>query len=102
MEKCIETAGAERVMFGSDMPITKMRMYRVTEGGRYQNVVPRGMYGDVSGDPNMRETDEKDITTFMYEELRAFKRCSEKLRLSRSEIEAILCRNGAELFGVKF
>ncbi len=102
MEKVIEMAGTKRVMFGSDMPITKMRMYRVTENGKYVNVVPRGMYGDVSGDPNMRETDETDITTFMYEELRAFKRCAETLRLSRGDIEDILCRNGAELFGVKF
>ena len=102
MEKVIKMAGTKRVMFGSDMPITKMRMYRVTENGKYVNVVPRGMYGDVSGDPNMRETDETDITTFMYEELRAFKRCAETLKLSRGDIEDILCRNGAELFGVKF
>ena len=30
------------------------------------------------------------------------KRCAETLKLSRGDIEDILCRNGAELFGVKF
>lgn len=100
MVKIIDAVGPERVMFGSDMPITKMRMYRIVEDGHYINVVPRGMYGDVSYDRNMRETDETDITTFMYEELLAFKRAAEELKLSRSEIEGILGGNGAELFGM--
>jgi len=102
MKKCIEMAGVDRVMFGSDMPITKMRMYRITENGKYLNVVPRGLYGDVSDDPNMRETDETEITTFMYEELLAFKRCATEMGLSRDDVEKILCRNAAELFGIKF
>lgn len=60
MVKIIDAVGPDRVMFGSDMPITKMRMYRIVEDGRYINVVPRGLYGDVSYDKNMRETDETD------------------------------------------
>lgn len=99
MVKIIDAVGPDRVMFGSDMPITKMRMYRIVEDGRYINVVPRGLYGDVSYDKNMRETDETDLTTFMYEELLAFKRASEELKLTRSEIENILGKNGAKLFG---
>ena len=101
MVKIIDAVGPDRVMFGSDMPITKMRMYRIVEDGRYINVVPRGLYGDVSYDKNMRETDETDITTFMYEELLAFKRASEELKLTRSEIENILGKNGAKLFGME-
>jgi len=95
---CIEAVGVKRLMFGSDMPITKMRMYRITENGIYINVVPRGLYGDVSHDIHMRETDETDITTFMYEELLAFKRSAEKLGLSRDDVEDIMCRNAAGLF----
>ena len=87
-------------MFGSDMPITKMRMYRVTENGTYINVVPRGLYGDVSLDPHMRESDEENITTFMYEELLAFKRSAQKLGLSREEVEDILCNNAIRLFNM--
>lgn len=101
MEQCIAAVGVKRVMFGSDMPFTKMRMYRIDDNGTYVNVVPRGMYGDVSGDKNMRETDETDITTFMYEELRAFKRASERLGLSRSDIEDLMYNNASEFFGIK-
>lgn len=61
---------------------------------------PAGLYGDVSNDPHMRETDEGDITTFMYEELLAFKRSAEALGLSRASVEDILCNNAARLFGM--
>ena len=98
IEKIITAVGPDRVMFGSDMPITKMRMYRIIEDGHYVNVVPRGMYGDVSYDKNMKETDETDITTFMYEELLAFKRAAEKLSLTKEEVAAILGTNAAKLF----
>ena len=102
MEKVIEMAGSDRVLFGSDMPITKMRMYRIDEDGHYVNVVPRGLYGDVSYDKNMKETDETEITTFMYEELRAFRRAALTLGLSREEVASILCDNAARLFGLDF
>lgn len=100
MVECIKMAGTKRLMFGSDMPITKMRMYRIVENGSYVNVVPRGAYGDVSDDPHMRETDETDITTFMYEELRSFKRAAEILGLSKEDVENIMYKNAAELFGI--
>ena len=100
MTACINAVGTKRFMFGSDMPITKMRMYRVTENGTYINVVPRGLYGDVSLDPHMRESDEENITTFMYEELLAFKRSAQKLGLSREDVEDILCNNAIRLFNM--
>lgn len=99
MVACIEAVGPRRLMFGSDMPITKMRMYRIVENGSYVNVVPRGAYGDVSNDPHMRETDETDITTFMYEELRGFKRCAEILKLKKDEVSDIMYGNASRLFG---
>jgi hypothetical protein len=52
---------------------------RVSEGGTYVNLVARGQYGDVSGDPHMRELDgaEADkLTLFLYEELNAFRRAA--------------------------
>ncbi len=30
-EKCIETVGTKRIIFGTDLPIAKMKMYRVCE-----------------------------------------------------------------------
>lgn len=101
MEKCIEAVGTHRVMFGSDMPFTKMRMYRICEKGNYVNVVPHGLYGDVSDDKNMRETDETDITLFMYEELLAFKRATEKLGLTREEINDIMYKNASAYFNIE-
>ena len=101
MTACLEAVGPKRLMFGSDMPITKIRMYRIVENGTYINVVPRGMYGDVSNDIHMRESDDGDhITTFMYEELLAFKRAAETLHLSRADVEDILCKNAARMFGM--
>mgnify|MGYP005782331085 CR=1 FL=1 len=101
MAACIRAVGPERLLFGSDMPITKMRMYRVTENGVYYNVVPRGLYGDVSEDPHMRETEDADrMTLFMYEELRAFKRCAQRLGLSRENIRDIFYGNAARVLGI--
>ena len=102
IEKCIDLMGSKRVLFGTDMPIAKMRMYRVSENGTYINVVPRGMYGDVSGDPHMRETDEKDITNFTYEILRAFKKAATNLSLSKEDIDNIMWKNATDLYGIKF
>ena len=101
MEKCIEAVGTDRVMFGSDLPITKMRMYRITKNGTYYNVIPRGLYGDVSNDYHMIESDEENISNFMYEELLAFKKCSETLGLSKEDVKKILCTNGANLYKIK-
>ena len=100
IEKCLEYVGPDRLLFGSDMPITKMRMYRIVENGEYINVVPRGLYGDVSDDPRMRETDEKDITCFIYEELLAFKRVSQKLGLSKEDVNKIMYKNAERILGL--
>ena len=86
-------------MFGSDMPITKMRMYRIVENGKYINVVPRGAYGDVSYDSHMRESDEKEITTFMYEEMRALKKSAKELGLTKEDVNKIMYGNASKLFG---
>ncbi|MDP4133389.1 MAG: amidohydrolase family protein [Bacillota bacterium] len=100
MMRCIEAVGPNRVLFGSDMPISKMRMYRIVENGKYINVVPRSMYGDVSGDSHMRETDETDVTSFIYEELLAFRRAAEKLGLSKNDVENITCKNAERILGL--
>lgn len=53
------------------------------------------------GDSHMIESDEKNISNFMYEELLAFKECSETLGLSKNDVEKILCLNGASLYKIK-
>ena len=101
MEACIKAVGTDRFLFGSDMPITKMRMYRIAENGTYINVVPRGLYGDVSNDPHMRESDSEEISNFMYEELNGFRIAAESLKLTRKQIEDVMCNNAARIFGME-
>lgn len=101
MIACLKAVGPGRLLFGSDMPITKMRLYRIEEDGIYKNVVPRGLYGDVSSDKNMKETDEKDITIFMYEELLAFRRAAQALGLTRQDVEDVFFNNAARIFNLE-
>ena len=101
MQKMFEAISTDRILFGTDMPFSKMRMYRIEENGTYVNVVPRGRYGDVSKDPHMKESDETEITTFVYEELRAFKRAATAVGLTRDDIEKLMYKNAENLFGYK-
>lgn len=96
---CIEAVGPKRLLFGSDLPIAIMRMYRIVENGVYYNVVPRGLYGDVTNEAHMRETDETDVTLMMYEQLRALKRCAKALKLRDCDVEDILCGNAKRIVG---
>ena len=97
IEACIRTFGTKRLIFGSDLPIAIMRMYRIVEDGVYYNVVPRGLYGDVSGQAHMRESDETDITIMIYEQLLALKRVAMKLQLSKEDIQDIMYGNAKRL-----
>lgn len=101
---CLTAVGPKRLLFGTDMPIAKMRMYRICERSNYINVVPRGLYGDLSDSPHMAEApfgSEERITVLFYEILRAFKRTAERLGLSKKDIEDILYNNAAETYGLK-
>ena len=92
----VRAVGVERILFGSDLPITRMRMRRVCEDGRYVNIVPPGLYGDVTGDPNMRESsmDEANMLTFFfYEEIDAFRRAADDCGLTHAEVEHVFHRN---------
>ena len=100
MEELLRAVGPKRVLFGSDMPILRMRMRRICEDGFYINLVPPGLYGDVSDDPHMREVSPKEgekLTFFMYEELLAFKRAAEAVGLSDADLEDVFYNNAARL-----
>ena len=98
IKACIEAVGSKRLLFGSDLHVSFMRMYRIVdENGVYKNVVPRGLYGDVSGDLHMLESDEEDITIMMYEQIRALKRVATELKLSDTQIEDIMFNNSKRL-----
>lgn len=98
--RLIETVGPKRILFGSDLPITRMRMRRICESGNYVNLVPKGLYGDVSGDRHMREVDEAEaarLTFFMYEEIAAFKQAAGAAGLTAGDIEDVFFRNAARM-----
>lgn len=96
----IRQAGVKNVMYGTDMPILRMRTHRIEENGTYVNLVAPGMYGDVSNDPHMREVSPEEaekITFFVYEELLSLKRACKTLGLSKQDVEDIMYNNAMEL-----
>lgn len=98
--KLIEAIGPRRILFGSDLPITRMRMRRICERGNYVNLVPSGLYGDVSQDPHLRAVRgaaAQRLTFFMYEELNAFRRAAAETGLSRRDLEDVFHNNAAAL-----
>ena len=97
----LRTVGPRRVLFGSDLPILRMRMRRICERGAYINLVPPGLYGDISDDPHMREVSAAEgerLTFFMYEELAAFRRAAEMVGLDATDIQDVFFNNAARLW----
>ena len=93
-------AGPKHVMYGTDMPILRMRTRRIEENGTYINLVPPGLYGDPKQAKHLREVSAEEaekITFFLYEELLAFKRAAKTLGLSRQDIEDIMYNNAHDL-----
>ncbi|HCM26681.1 MAG TPA: hypothetical protein DIC34_09085 [Treponema sp.] len=98
--RLLRAFGPDRCLFGSDLPITRMRMRRICTGGRYVNLVPRGRYGDVSGDPNMAELDPpkaESLSLFLYEEILAIRTACEAVGLDRADVEKIFEGNAQRL-----
>lgn len=99
-EQLIRTVGPRRILFGSDLPITRMRMRRICVGGTYVNLVPKGLYGDVSGDKHMREVEGEEadsLSFFLYEEIDAFRRAAQATGLTPQDIEDVFHGNAVRL-----
>lgn len=103
MAELIRTIGPKRILFGSDLPILRMRMRRICEDGIYVNLVPPGLYGDVSGDPHMREVSPEEaarLSFFMYEQLLAFRRAAEATGLDGADLQDVFYNNAARVLGL--
>jgi predicted TIM-barrel fold metal-dependent hydrolase len=99
-EQLLRCVGPKRVLFGSDMPILRMRMRRITRMGRYVNLVPKGLYGDVSDDKNMAEVEGPEaeaLSLFLYEELDAFRRAAERVGLTDADVADVFLHNAHRL-----
>jgi predicted TIM-barrel fold metal-dependent hydrolase len=102
-EQLIKAVGPKRILFGSDMPILRMRCRRICENGTYVNLVPKGLYGDVSDDIHMREVEGEEaekLTFFMYEEIDAFRLAAEATGLTSEDIEDVFYNNAAKLLNL--
>jgi predicted TIM-barrel fold metal-dependent hydrolase len=100
MEQLLREVGPKRVVFGSDLPVVRMRMRRICKQGFYVNLVPRGLYGDVSDDAHMREVSDDEgarLTFFMYEELLAFRQAAEAVGLTVADVADVMYNNAARL-----
>ena len=96
----IKHAGPKHVMFGTDMPILRMRTHRIEENGTYINLIPPGLYGDPKQDRHLREVSEKEaekITFFCYEELLAFKRACKTLGCNKEDVADMMYNNAKNL-----
>jgi predicted TIM-barrel fold metal-dependent hydrolase len=99
-EQLIRAVGPRRILFGSDLPITRMRMRRICENGNYVNLVPRGLYGDVSDDKHMREIDGEQaeaLSFFLYEEIDAFRRAAQAVGLTPEDIADVFHNNAVRI-----
>jgi predicted TIM-barrel fold metal-dependent hydrolase len=95
-EQLIQAVGPRRIFFGSDLPITRMRMRRICEGGKYVNLVPKGLYGDVAGEAHMREVEGEQadgLSFFLYEEIDAFRRAAGATGLTQQDIDDVFYDN---------
>jgi len=100
IEEVLRHAGTKRVLFGSDLPVLRMRTRRIEENGTYINLIPPGLYGDPNQDSHLREVTPEEaekITFFMYEELLAFKRAAKNLGLTAEDVNDILYQNARDL-----
>jgi predicted TIM-barrel fold metal-dependent hydrolase len=100
MEQALRAMGPRRVVFGSDLPIVRMRMQRICESGTYVNLVPTGLYGPLGDDPHMREVESAEgerMSFFLYEQLFAFRRAAEACGLTADDIADVFYGNAARL-----
>jgi predicted TIM-barrel fold metal-dependent hydrolase len=99
-ERLVEAVGPKRILFGSDLPIVRMKTKRICEDGSYINLVPAGAYEGIGRFAHMREVDgpeAQEITFFLYEEIDAFRRAAENTGLGDDDIEAVFYGNAASL-----
>ena len=106
IEQVLNYFGPDRLIYGSDFPIFRMRARRVVENGVYINEIPQGLFPKeaVCGDAHMREIpypEAEKITFFIYEEINACRLACERLGLGRQDAEKIFYANSARIFGIR-
>ncbi len=92
----LETVGPDRLLFGSDLPVTLMRGVREHLGEKYINYTD----GPYSWNVNRKTpAEEARYTYYLYEELRALVTAVRRLGLGFEAVEKIMFSNSAGLVG---
>ncbi|MCE5197407.1 MAG: amidohydrolase family protein [Armatimonadota bacterium] len=92
----LDLVGPERILFGSDLPITLMHGCREHVGEKYINYTD----GPYSWNTNRKSPDEEaQYTCYLYEELRALIKAVERLGLGKDAFENIVYHNAIKLLG---
>ncbi len=96
IELALQTAGPDRLLFGSDLPIMLMRGYREYDGEDYINYTD----GPYSWNTNRKSPEiEANYTFFLYEGVRALITAVKRLGMGRDVVEKVMYSNGARLLG---
>lgn len=90
----LEVIGPERLLFGSDLPITLMKGVREHVGEVYINYTDAPYSWNTNRKP---PEEEAKYTYYLYEELKALIRAIERAGLGREEMEQIMYSNAARL-----
>ncbi len=94
IEYAIHTVGLDRILYGSDLPITLIRGYREHVGETYINYTD----GDYSWNTNRKPPEvEANYTYYLYEELRSLIEAAKRVGDERNVVRRIMCDNAAEL-----
>ena len=92
----LETVGPDRILYGSDLPITLMKGVREHVGDRYINYTD----GPYSWNTNRKGPDEEAAYTYyLYEELLAIKNAIERAGLGPDAVQKIMYGNCARILG---
>ena len=99
IRRALETFGPERILFGSDLPLTHIHMKRVyNEVGHYINLIDPSERPQINEAAYTQPMPDADIYTFyLYESLYAFREAAQALKLSPAEISHVLHDNALRL-----
>lgn len=95
--------GPTRLLFGSDMPITRMKLRRVCRDGTYVNFVRKGVLGDLAHISHMQGVDGEEadsLTYFLYEEIAAILRAADDLEASTADLYALFAANAKRVLHI--
>ena len=94
LELALRMVGPQRLLYGSDLPITLMRGVREHVGDTYLNFTDGGYSWNKDRKPPEIEA---QYTFYLYEQLLAFKRAAERVGLSAADVADVMGGNARRL-----